>query len=116
MLISIFATLGVVAILKNEATTNQAIAGLVVDEKKIDNEYLYYVLKNKREYIESLGRGIAQNNINLTILKSVKIPLPPLAVQKKIVSKLKQQDARIEKLKSQLTQIELDKSIFLSNV
>ena len=46
VLYTIFATLGEVGILKIDACTNQAIAGLTVkDETKILPEYLYYYLK-----------------------------------------------------------------------
>src|SRR3989344_2431198 len=107
VLISIFASLGEVSILEKEATTNQAIAGLIVDETKIDNEYLYYVLRNKKEYIKNLGRGIAQKNINLSILKNVKIPLPPLSKQKEITELLKKSDSDIERLKLQIVEKEL---------
>ena len=71
VLISIFATLGEVSILEKEATTNQAIAGLIPDSNKVDTEYLYYILKSKKKDIENLGRGIAQKNINLAILRDI---------------------------------------------
>lgn len=87
VLISIFATLGEVSILKIPATTNQAIAGLIPDKKKIRAEYLYYILKRKKEEIENLGRGVAQKNINLTILKNLKIPLPSMKVQDRIIER-----------------------------
>jgi len=116
VLISIFATLGEVAILQKEATTNQAIAGLVVDSAKIDNKYLYYVLKNKKEYIKSLGRGIAQKNINQSILKKIKIPLPPLTEQKKIVTRLQKEDSEIENLKQRIAKMEIEKREFLDKI
>jgi len=116
VLISIFATLGEVAILQKEATTNQAISGLVVDNAKIDNEYLYYVLKNKKEYIKSLGRGIAQKNINQSILKKIKIPLPSLTKQKSIVARLQKEDSEIESLKQRIAKMELGKREFLDRI
>jgi type I restriction enzyme M protein len=116
VLISIFATLGEVAILQKEATTNQAISGLVVDDAKIDNEYLYYVLKNKKEYIESLGRGIAQKNINQSILKKIKIPLPSLVEQRKIVDRLQKEDLEIQKMKQKIADIESGKKELLNRI
>lgn len=98
VIISIFATLGAVSILKKEATTNQAIVGLIADKKKIHYEYLYYVLKNKKQEIESLGRGIAQNNINLTILRNIEIPLPTLNEQKKIINSINKKEQQIDYL------------------
>ena len=90
VLISIFAALGEVAILDKEATTNQAIAGLI-PKKEIDNKFMYYILKSRKAYLESLGRGVAQKNINLSILKKIEIPVPPLNIQKEIVKELDKQ-------------------------
>ena len=44
ILYSIFATLGAVSILKIEATTNQAIAGIQITSEKVDRGYLFYYL------------------------------------------------------------------------
>jgi len=68
ILYSIFATLGEVGILKIDACTNQAIAGLSLKEdSNILKEYLYYYLKSKKKDVNNLGRGVAQNNINLSL-------------------------------------------------
>ena len=116
VLISIFATLGEVSILDKEATTNQAIAGLIPDNTKVDTEYLYYVLKSKKKYIKSLGRGIAQKNINSTILKDIKIPVPPLSKQKEIVAEMKQKDKDIIEYQKKAESLEEEKSKFLSKL
>lgn len=89
ILYSIFATLGEVGILKIDACTNQAIAGLSLKEdSNILKEYLYYYLKSKKKDVNNLGRGVAQNNINLSLLRKFKIPVIPLRQQKKIVEVL----------------------------
>lgn len=116
VLISIFATLGDVSILSKEATTNQAIAGLIPDNNKIDTEYLYYILKSKKKYIESLGRGIAQKNINSTILKEIKIPVPPVSKQKEIVQDMKQKDKDIIEYQKKAESLEEEKLKFLSKL
>jgi len=116
VLISIFATLGEVSILKKEATTNQAIAGLMPDQSKIDTEYLYYILKSKKSYIESLGRGIAQKNINLSILKDIKIPLPPLSIQKRIVKNLQDKDKNIKNLNMRAMKLREENINFLESI
>jgi len=116
ILISIFATLGEVSILEKEATTNQAIAGLIPDMNKIDTEYLYYILKSKKGDIESLGRGIAQKNINLSILRDIRIPVPPLSKQKEIVKELKQIDKDILDCQNKAKNLEENKINFLSKL
>ena len=86
VLYTIFATLGEVGILNIDACTNQAIAGLTIkDEKQLNTDYLYYYLMSKKTYVNTVGRGVAQNNINMSILRSFKLPLLPICEQKKIV-------------------------------
>lgn len=87
VLYTIFATLGEVGVLSIDACTNQAIAGLTIkDNNKLDTDYLYYYLKSKKSYVNNVGRGVAQNNINMSILRNFELPLPNLKVQKEIVS------------------------------
>lgn len=96
LLYSIFATLGEVAILDIDATTNQAITGINIKENNINSLYLMYFLRSIKDEICSKGRGVAQNNLNLTILKQIKIPLPPLQEQERIVGILDESFAKID--------------------
>ncbi|MBX1175797.1 restriction endonuclease subunit S [Campylobacter lari] len=96
LLYSIFATLGEVAILDIDATTNQAIAGINIKENNINSLYLMYFLKSIKDKICSKGRGVAQNNLNLTILKQIEIPLPPLKEQERIAGILDESFANID--------------------
>lgn len=107
ILFTIFATLGEVAILKIDATTNQAIAGIDIINLRIEKKYLFIYLKSIKSNIKKLGRGVAQNNINLSILKEILIPLPPLDIQKKIAAALDTANALIEKRKEQIEKLDL---------
>ena len=85
LLLSIFATIGRTAVLGIEASTNQAIAALTIKEpSRIHTDYLRLYLEQATPKLASQSRGVAQNNINLSILKSLAIPLPPLEEQKRI--------------------------------
>ncbi|HEA8245292.1 TPA: restriction endonuclease subunit S [Campylobacter coli] len=96
LLYSIFATLGEVAILDIDATTNQAIAGINIKENNINSLYLMYFLRSIKDEISNKGRGVAQNNLNLSILKQIQIPLPPLKEQERIVGILDESFAKID--------------------
>ncbi|EOW0155533.1 restriction endonuclease subunit S [Campylobacter upsaliensis] len=87
LLYTIFATLGETAILNIDAATNQAIAALI-EAYDYDTKFLMYCLMSMKDYVNSLGRGVAQNNINQTMLKNFTIPLPPLCEQEYIVQTL----------------------------
>lgn len=114
ILYTIFATLGEVSILEIEATTNQAIAGLQIIDENICKDYLYYYLISLKPFINEIGRGVAQNNINMQILRNFEIPLPSLEEQKAIARKLDKVSGLIEKRKTQLEKLsELVKSRFI---
>ncbi|MBT0859634.1 restriction endonuclease subunit S [Campylobacter coli] len=99
LLYSIFATLGEVAILDIDATTNQAIAGINIKENNINSLYLMYFLRSIKDEISNKGRGVAQNNLNLSILKQIQIPLPPLKEQEQIASHLDELSSHVKNLK-----------------
>lgn len=107
ILYTIFATIGTVGILGIEAATNQAVAGITFyGEYCLD--YMYYVLVGLKDILVSKGKGMAQMNINQTILKNTPIPLPPLAEQERIVAKIEELTPLVEeygKAVEQLTKL-----------
>lgn len=88
ILYTIFATLGETAILNIDATTNQAIAGITVTSTLFNRDYIYYYLKSKKCYVNNIGRGVAQNNINMSILKGFEVPCVSIEEQQNIVNVL----------------------------
>ena len=88
LLFTIFATLGEVAILNIDASTNQAIVGLTPKKDNYITKFIFFALKNIKNSVNLIGRGATQKNINQTILKNFYIPLPPLDEQEKIVKKI----------------------------
>lgn len=110
ILYSIFATLGEVAILDIEATTNQAIAGINITNNNVNLLFLMYYLKSIKKEISNKGRGVAQNNLNLSMLKQIEIPLPPLKEQGRIVGILdlafEKIDKSVELLKANLANLD----------
>ena len=107
ILYTIFATLGEVGILDIEACTNQAIVGISINDSRITTDYLYYYLKSKKEYVNSIGRGVAQNNINLTTLKEFEIPLIDVDKQLNIVKSLEKTEKIIDLKKKEIDDLDL---------
>jgi type I restriction enzyme M protein len=81
------ATTGQVGLLKFEASTNQAVCGILPNEKIVP-EFLYYLLKERRDFLVSLSVGGAQPNISQAIIKDLRIPLPLVSVQEEIVAEV----------------------------
>ena len=85
ILYTIFATLGEAGVLTIDACTNQAIAGITIkNDDIIDRDYLYYYLKSKKNYVNDIGRGVAQNNINMSILRGFEVPIREIFEQQTI--------------------------------
>lgn len=114
LLYSIFASIGAVGILKIPAATNQAIAGLSIRTDRIERDYLYHYLKSQEALAKSSGRGVAQNNINLTILRGMEIPVPAIDEQRIIVEQLEMVAAQIKQAETQIAKLDsLVKSRFV---
>jgi type I restriction enzyme S subunit len=89
VLVSIFATIGRTAVLAIEAATNQAIAGVrPKNPDEISSKFLRFFLDHSVGNLTAEARGVAQLNINGRILKALRIPVPPLAEQERIVTLL----------------------------
>ena len=115
ILYTIFASVGKVAILDIEATTNQAIVGInLKEDNSIDKDFLYYFLSSIENNIKKQARGVAQNNINISILKNINIPILPMSFQKNIVKTLNKLENILENFKQKKLLINfLNKSLFI---
>ena len=97
------ATAGKLGILGIDACTNQAVCSIQNNKNLFDEKFVYFFLLLKREQIIKDSFGGAQPNISKTYIDNIKIPLPPLPVQKQIVAKL---DALFERIDKSITLLE----------
>ena len=100
VLLSSRAPIGKVAITGKEMYCNQGFKNLICSDE-ICNEYLYWYLKSKKEYLNSLGRGATFKEISKKIVENIEIKLPEIEQQRKIVNKLKEVDKIIQQRKCQ---------------
>ena len=80
------ATIGKLAIVGKELTTNQACCGCT--PYAVYNWFLFYFLMANRDSFIKKGEGGAQPNISRVKLVEHLIPLPPLNEQKRIVKRI----------------------------
>lgn len=59
---------------------NQGFKNLICSDK-IDSRYLYWYLKSKTDYLNSLGRGATFKEISKNIVENIEIFLPDLEEQ-----------------------------------
>ena len=91
------ATIGRLGILGTSAAVNQACCVFNMP-KGIDAWFWFYWLQSRRSYLISLGYGGGQPNLNQELLKSIRVPTPPLDEQRAIASFLDRETARIDAL------------------
>jgi type I restriction enzyme S subunit len=81
------ATAGQVGILRFEAATNQAVCGILPNDKFVP-EFLYYFLLAKKDDLVAQATGNAQPNISQIKIKNTAVPVLPLPEQQRIVALL----------------------------
>ncbi len=112
VLLSSRAPIGKVAITKVPMYCNQGFKNIVCSEG-LFNEFVYWYLLGKTEYLNSLGRGATFKEISKKDTEKIPIPVPPLPEQEHIVSELDLLSSIIEKKKEQLKEYDqLVQSIF----
>ena len=113
VILSSRAPIGKVAIAGKTMYCNQGFKNLICSEI-IYNEYLYWFLKAKNEYLNSLGRGATFKEISKEIVENIEIPLPEIDEQKEISQKFEKIDELISCRKEQLSKLdELVKARFV---
>ncbi|WP_415339851.1 restriction endonuclease subunit S, partial [Clostridium perfringens] len=96
-IVGIGATLGKVAILKEESSFNQQITGINTNEK-LNNRYLYYWLLDNNERINKIANYTTLPIINNEFLKNLKVLVPAIEEQEKIVEFLDKKSSEIDDL------------------
>ena len=99
------ATIGKLAILAEDAFTNQAVCGCTPFEG-VFNKYLFLFLLSQREDFRAVSEGGAQPNISKVKIVKRLFPLPPLAEQHRIVAKVDELMALCDHLKTARTERE----------
>lgn len=89
---------------------NQAIAFGVLDSNLINIVYAYCIIQLGRDHYRRLQRGARQKNLNLSMVKGIKILYPPIKLQNQFAEKI----ALIEQQKT-LAKQELQESEDLFN-
>lgn len=89
--------------LQIEAATNQAIAALQFEgESALLRPYLRIFLEKNYEDLRRRSSGGVQPNLNLSHIKGITIPLPPLPEQARIVQEVEKLLSLVQELESQV--------------
>ena len=106
VLLSFKLSIGKTAIAGKDLYTNEAIAGLIVRENyesKINNYFMFYIFNTGYIELENHSFKAFGKSLNSTFLKNeVKIPLPPMEVQQKIVAECETVDKEVAQAKQEI--------------
>ncbi len=86
--ITIAANIADSGILGIEACFPDSVVGFIPDGEFGGAKYFEIFMRTAKAHLQDFAPSTAQKNINLGILENVRIPLPPLAEQKRIVAKV----------------------------
>ncbi len=106
-----------VSVDKLPAFLNQRVGRFVIkDNKKIDAGFLWHFLKSLQDFVLLAAYGGAQPNVSPSKIEAIKIPLPPLAEQKKIVARLDSLSEKIKKLRTYQSQTRSDFTVLEQSI
>ena len=109
------ASVGEYAITEVETTTNQQFNGLVIKKEykeKLLPEFIFNLSKTFKDELIRLSGKTSFNFIPVGTLKKIKIPLPPLEVQKEIVEQIEVKQNAIDHAKAIIQNLERERRYF----
>jgi type I restriction enzyme S subunit len=93
--------LGKVCLLAQDTAINQDLKGVLPHKNSnLDVGYLFHWFKSVSDQIMRQGTGATVLGVKLPFIESLKIPIPPLAEQKRIAAKINDQMAAVEKARA----------------
>ena len=88
--------IGDTAVLDYPACFTDSVVGLIPGEG-VDARFLELMMRAQKQHLNDIAPQMAQTNINIEILKPIKVPMSPMVEQKRFV-------ATIEKLEQTIAQ------------
>lgn len=117
--ISIAGTIGLVGTipdtLDGKSLTENAAKLVIRDRKILDTKYLAYCLsaEEAQKQIRERTKALGVPKLALDRIKTIRIPLPPIEVQHKIVAELDEKEQRINGFKTHIAEAEAKKAAIL---
>ena len=106
------ASVGFVALSGKELCTNQGFQSLIPKPSVLSKFLMFWIQQNRSEF-ESRSAGSTFKEISKSNVKSIKLQLPPLPEQKRIVDLISSVDSYIEALQQQLDSVKRSRNAVL---
>lgn len=105
VVITIAANIGETAVLDFPSCFPDSVVALI-PKSGTDVRFLELAMRAKKQYLNDIAPQAAQKNINIEILKTVKISLPPLATQQAIVAEIETEEALVNSNRELISRFE----------
>ena len=98
ILYSMYASLGKVAVLAMPAATNQAILGVVPDDRRLEATFLRWWLESLEPHVRLFSSSNTQDNLNAETVRNMPVYLPSMFEQRAIADFLDRETEKIDAL------------------
>ena len=105
VVITIAANIGETSVLDFPACFPDSIIGLI-PKPGVDAWFLELMMRTKKQFLNEIAPQSAQKNINIKILQTVEIPLPPLENQRSIVEEIRTEQSLVKTNKELIQRFE----------
>ena len=96
--VTCIASIGKICMTTVHSVTNQQINSIVVNQDKYDPYFVYYLLLDKTELIESVANKATTPIVNKSTFASINVCVPPLRAQTQIANFLDHKTEQIDEL------------------
>ena len=88
----------------------------IIDMNILTYKYLYHILNNNQKYIEEYcQKGQSQRSMHISRLMSVKIKLPSIDIQQKVLEKINYNESKINDYYNKINELNNDNNIMINN-
>lgn len=105
VVITIAANIGDTAVLDFPSCFPDSVVGLI-PKQGTDAHFLELAMRTKKQHLNDIAPQAAQKNINIEILKTLEIPLPPMATQQAIVAEIEAERVLVNANRELITRME----------
>ena len=115
VVITIAANIGDTAVLDFPSCFPDSVVGLI-PKQGTNAKYLEVVMRTKKRHLNDIAPQAAQKNINIEILKTLEIPLPPLDKQHVIVAEIEAEQTLVDANRELIERFERKIQVTLARV
>ncbi|MBF0232756.1 MAG: N-6 DNA methylase [Desulfamplus sp.] len=98
--------LGKVVVNEFDVCISQDSQGLILDRERIVPEFLLYILTKKVQIFKDTSQGTTIQGVTKNTLRTIQVPLPPIATQQAIVAEIEAEQALVNGNRELITRFE----------